>query len=38
MDPVYLGNLFVGLLVVFALTRKTVYRYCFKKDTEPASE
>ncbi len=38
MDPMYLGNLFVGLLVVFALTRKTVYRYCFKKDTEPASE
>lgn len=38
MDPMYLGNLFVGLLVVFALAHKSVYRYCFKKDTEQASE
>ena len=32
MDPMYLGNLFVGILIIFALSRPTVYRYCLKKD------
>ena len=32
MDPMYLGNLFVGLLVIFALLRPNVFRYCFDKD------
>ena len=38
MDPMYLGNLFVGLLVVFALAHRTVYNYCFKKDAGLAKE
>ena len=38
MDPMYLGNLFVGLLVVFALAHKTVYLYCFNKDVKPTGE
>ena len=32
MDPMYLGNLFVGILVIFALLRPNVLRYCFDKD------
>ena len=38
MDPMYLGNLFVGLLIIFALAHKSVYRYCFRKDTGAAGE
>ena len=38
MDPMYLGNLFVGILVVFALSRPTVYKYCFKKDVAEKTE
>ena len=36
MDPMYLGNLFVGILVIVALTRPAVFRYCIKKETVPA--
>ena len=32
MDPMYLGNLFVGVLVIFALLRPNVFKYCFDKD------
>ena len=32
MDPMYLGNLFVGVLVALALSRPPVFRYCFRKD------
>ena len=38
MDPMYLGNLFVGILIIIALSRRTVYRYCFKKDIEEKAE
>ncbi len=38
MDFMYIGNLLVGILIILALTRPTVYRYCFKKDAKPESE
>ena len=38
MDPMYLGNLFVGVLVILALSRRPVYRYCFKKDEPEKAE
>jgi len=38
MDPMYLGNLFVGLLIVFALSRPAVFRHCFKRDVEEKAE
>ena len=31
MDSMYLSNLFVGLLVVYALSRHEVFSYCFKR-------
>ena len=38
MDPMYLGNLFVGMLVVFALSHKVVFRYCFRLDEDKQRE
>ncbi len=38
MDPMYLGNLFVGLLVIFALTRPEVFRYCMVKEKTNAED
>ena len=38
MDPMYLGNLFVGMLVVFALSHKVVFRYCFRLDEKEQTE
>ena len=38
MDPMYLGNLFVGILVILALTRRPVPRWCFRLDEEPKKE
>ena len=38
MDPMYLGNLFVGMLVVFALSHKVVFRYCFRLDEDKQTE
>ena len=35
MDAMYLGNLFVGLLIIYGLVKPSVYRYCFRKDLEP---
>ena len=37
MDRMYLGNLFVGVVVILALIRPTVINYCFKKD-KPAEQ
>ena len=38
MDPMYLGNLFVGILIIVSLSRPSVYRYCFKKEQERKTE
>ena len=38
MDAMYLGNLFVGILVILALTRRPVPRWCFRLDEEPKKE
>ena len=38
MDPMYLGNMFVGLLVAFALSHKVVFRYCFRLDEKEQTE
>ena len=38
MDPMYLGNLFVGILVILALTRRPVPRWCFRLDEESKKE
>ena len=38
MDPMYLGNLFVGILIVFALSRKVVFRYCFRLDEKAETQ
>lgn len=37
MDRMYLGNLFVGIVVILALCRPAVYNYCFRKN-EPAGQ
>ena len=38
MDPMYLGNLFVGILIIVSLSRPSVYRYCFKKEQKGKTE
>ena len=37
-DPMYAGNLFVGLLIIFALSRPEVRRYCFRLDEKEKTE